>query len=257
MAGPKGDSPVERTYVHPTLAAALAKRGFGPVEVRHALVLRESDVKNLWKALEEGFSSVTASARCADKLRRQFANRDELINYPNPRSKCIQELCIAARSRGSQADVLLGGKTLSTATVEIEDENTKPLHIHGKLADILDGMTPWYSFAARLNLAYAGIILYFLLAVTLAFWVSKKTEHKAISLSVDAKSIAIGVLIVAGLAGLVWGYVRFHKYFFPSVSFNIGQGVERYKLGEKVRWVVTASVISVLACIVGFIMQTM
>ena len=118
-------------------------------------------------------------------------------------------------------------------------------------------MSPWYSFAARLNLAYVGLILYFLLAITLALWISKKAEQKAISLSVDAKSIAVGVLIVSALAGLVWGYVRFHEHFFPSISFNIGQGVERYKLGEKVRWGVIASVISVLACIVGFIMQTM
>jgi len=66
---------------------------------------------------------------------------------------------------------------------------------------------------------------------------------------VQSIKIIVIVLSVFGIIALsIWGLNRLRGIYFPFASFAIGQGLERYRVQENVRWgVVIAFVVSLAA----------
>jgi hypothetical protein len=72
--------------------------------VRGAFILRPEAVRRVWSVLEAGFGSVSATARCADNARREFANLSLLLDFDNASGKQIRSLEFAASRMPSRSN---------------------------------------------------------------------------------------------------------------------------------------------------------
>ena len=210
------------------------------LELRHAVVLKADDVKKIWKILDEAVGQVSATAACTDHITRPFANINDLAEYENPRARQIASLEFSARSSDWQQEVYLRLRELpNTITLRVYGPEPFVSHLKDALADVLDGLRPWYSPIARIIPTY--LVSYVLLSVGVISYSMPMPSWKIhFERPADFIYLAIILLFIAGvfLAVFVKGLDKLDKLWkrlFPLATFAIGQGQERHRVDEWIR----------------------
>jgi hypothetical protein len=206
----------------------------------HAFVLKAEQVNNIWKALADAVGQVEATASCVDHMNRPFTSAEALIAYPNARARQITRLEFWAQSedRRQHAYLSLTG-TYGMMTFRAQGCEPTVSRLKDQLADILDGMRPWYSSIARLDIAtiMSGIVLFALLMWNLTSigrlraWAT--IEDVPFWLVLLSVMLSIGAMALVAVG--IWGLYKLHRRFFPMGTFAIGQGEERYRVAEWIR----------------------
>lgn len=211
-------------------------------EIKSAFVLRRDSVSRVWRTLES-IGAVSATAHCADNARRGFESLSQLLAFDNARAKQIRSLQFSARSEDGKrhANVAFRGRFASNpiAVTLSAPEDGEILQKSEELKDTIDGTRTWYSLISRVDMG-AGfiaclVVLWFVLDIAVGDPPDPRVGvglGRAVFLTVQL----MGFFGVIGLFG--WVLWRLHARYFPRAFFALGQGAERYKDDEKMRWVV-------------------
>ena len=216
---------------------------------KHAFVVRLSDLEKLWKLLEVQVGVVTASAKCSDEMEREFDAWEELASYENPPAKKIIELSIESHSGDLEKFVHIRflGKMFGSAVILISAQEQVISEVKGKISDTLDGAKPWYSFLARLGSPLLVVVAWITLWVLYKPWELSAILRLPIWETLRLPAwipyvVLIGCVILQGLIGatiMIYtekGLRRPWLRLFPVGYFALGQGKQRYEIGERVRW---------------------
>ena len=212
-------------------------------EDKSAFVLRRDAVKRVWKILESTIGSVSTTARCADNARREFGSLSQLLAFDNARAKEIRSLQFSATSKDLErrGDITFGAGYPSapiSGTLSAQEDG-EILQGYEDLKDTIDGTRAWYSFISRVNIG-----LVFLVCLGVLWIVGKIALGDApgprpgveLGQAVVQAALVLGFFGALGLFG--WALWRLHARYFQQAFFALGQGAERYRIDDKVRWVV-------------------
>ena len=221
---------------------------------KSAFVLRSDAVNRVWAILESTIGSVAATARCADNARREFGSLSQLLAFDNAKAKEIRSLQFSARSKDfkRRGGVTFGdwGDTISVTLSAQEDDEI--LQVREELKDVTDGTRAWYSLISRIDVPIGLIVSMFVLWLVGSLAIGESSEpRRGLELG-QAALLAAQVLGVAGaLCFFGWVLWRLHARYFPRAFFALGQGAERYKVDDNMRWVVIVGlVVSVFGSLV-------
>jgi predicted lysophospholipase L1 biosynthesis ABC-type transport system permease subunit len=137
-------------------------------------------------------------------------------------------------------------------TASLRGEEACISSLRTSLTDVLDGMRPWYSWIAMVDLFLVWFpiltVPYLLLQ---ALGLSRSSSSKVeIPFRTAVYMLAVVVGALAAIAFVIWGTSRLRSRFFPVSTFAIGQGLGRHQLDEQIRWVVIVGfLVSVAASI--------
>lgn len=217
-------------------------------EQTHAFVVKLADAKKVWDLFHSCIGSVSAGIKCADGIERKFNDWKQLKSFDNPPQKQIRKLSLAARSKNfdKSAELTLSNNYWQTIGLRISGTEQVVSKLYSDVRDALDGMRPWYSMLTRFKSGYVFAFVCFFALVVLSLTNSSQ-KSKNIKLNITAGKIILALLIVgiivASIIFLAWLLNKVHERYFPVATFALGQGEERYRLAEKVRWVIVVGFI--------------
>jgi hypothetical protein len=212
------------------------------VDIPQAFVATSGDITKLWHVLAEPCPVFAATAHCHDGLVRQFATLEGLVGYENPGRASITSLELSAMSadRETTAQISLGTRYSTSMTASLHGEEACISSLRTSLTDILDGMRPWYSRIATVELFYVWVPIfafpYLLIQILGASSPSSSKMEIPFRTAVYLTAVVVGELAAIGL--VIWGTSRLRSRFFPVSTFAIGQGAGRHQRDEQIRWVV-------------------
>ena len=217
-------------------------------EAKQAFVLTESHIRKIWKVFTDAGLNVKASAKCSDEIIRNFESCESLLSYENTKRAALVNLDIQAIDPNSRSisEVSFGEKFSAPIRVSISGEEQYVINTRAKIADIIDSSKAWYSWIAVFDLFYFWMPL-IVLGSTL-FNLTTKTSG-SVEKGLPLKTALLALLVISSVIGafafIVWLTSFMRKKFFPISTFSLGQGNERNKHSEQMRWVV----------IVGFVIS--
>jgi hypothetical protein len=212
----------------------------------HPFVLNWASLKNLHSSVSARFSQVYISAKCADKLDREFASLQELEEFGNPSRAAIQELTITGREleRDQRFSISLCNHRKLNVRISLDADEENATVLNDLATDSVESLRPWYSWVARADwywLVLGGWLgtQFVLIALKLAL-----AGDKVVTFSgggpMNARELLeftfIGFVPVA--VGIALNLVR--DKFFPIGTFSIGQGENRHSSAEVIRTVLIA-----------------
>ncbi|AQQ01683.1 hypothetical protein B0W48_18965 [Pseudoalteromonas aliena] len=220
------------------------------VKNNHAFVVKESDIKKIWDKLESFDKSVTAIVEFTDSIERKVDSCETLIQFENSKKRQIKriELMAICKEKINITRVELENDEYRTISIASSGDDETVTKIGDQIPEIIDGLKPWYSMIARLDLIWVCSLIIFLFGFFVSVMVpdSESKDPLSFDQALRALSILGGVLFTGFFA---YKYVNcFKKTIFPIGCFALGQGKERYEMQEKIRWsVVVALIISLLS----------
>ena len=134
-------------------------------KLKHAFVIRDSELKKLTRLLQDRIGKVDILAHCADGFYREFETVKDLITYENPKSKEICRIRLRARANDGSKSATIDFSDASWEGISIdctggEDDVSK---FKEKTLDIIAGMRPWYNMLTSINFVSVSIIVFFIL----------------------------------------------------------------------------------------------
>lgn len=225
---------------------------------KHAFVVRQDGLQKIWKLLEDHIGAVNASAECSDDMVREFNNWEQLASYENPSTKKMLKLSIQSRSddRNKSANVNFSDNSWGTIRIWIEAPKRVGAEVKDAISDILDGMKPWYSVLARVDIPYVIIFVFgFAYIVSNIYFLNQPTgTPKGISFERAFFLSGAVILFLGILAFFIWALNKIWSWLFPVGFFALGQGEQRYKTVEKVQWgILITFLVSLVASTVGLL----
>jgi hypothetical protein len=220
-----------------------------------SFVLKIEDVQKLALAFSTWIGPPTLELDCSDGIARSFDTVDAVIQYENPVSKSIRSFRIRAYSKDmlEKATFSLSARDSSSMFISLEGVEQHVREVKEAIDDRIDAMRPWYSWLTRMDfitMAIFGCLFgYLALLVLIALGgVATPTPKPATD---DPRGTAVAFLIVFGVfaAALVGGWLGniIRNTVFPKGTFAIGQGEERFRRQENIRWVVIVGFLVSLA----------
>jgi hypothetical protein len=176
--------------------------------------------------------NIHAVLRCSDAVSRHFESIDALLAYENPKRAAIEILEISAHFREhGRAMIVLGSRGWrNEIEVSLQGEERDVMSLRSDLTDIIHGMRAWYSPIAVIR---ESSIWFAAFGVLVAFALFHQNEKMTPAL------LATGLACAAA----IWAYSRIQRRCFPYATFRIGQGEERHRLGENIRWGVIVALV--------------
>ena len=212
---------------------------------KHAFVVRLSDLGKLWKLLESRIGAVTASAECSDEMEREFDAWEELASYENSPTKKIIKLSIESHSDDLKKFVHIKflGKRFGGILIYIRAREQLISEVKDKMSNILDGTKPWYSFLARLGSSLLAALTWVVLWFLCRPWELSETLRlpvwETLRLPVWLPFVVLlGFMILLGTVIITYvdrGLRKPWSWLFPMGYFALGQGEQRYEIGERIR----------------------
>lgn len=206
-----------------------------------------------WSSLEQIYSSVATrlpkvsiSAKCADRLDREFTSLQELKEFANPSRAAIQELRITGRDHAhdQRFSISLSNERRLNVRISLDADEENALPLNDLASDAVDSLRPWYSWVAKADwywLVLGGWAATQIVLIALKLLLA---GDKVLSFSSNAPVTArdflkTGLIAFAPLAaGIGLNFVR--DKFFPMGTFAIGQGELRHNSAEVTRSVLIA-----------------
>jgi hypothetical protein len=210
----------------------------------HSFVLEEDGLRKICDNLARFFTTVYITAKCSDKLDREFTSADELLGFANPARSAIQELSIRARDAEwkKSFSLSLANKHYANVYVSIEADNESAPELNSLADDAIESMRPWFSWIARVD--WFGLVFLIWMLWWAGFILLALVLHgdrqiilggaEAIRTHAILKSIIVGLMPT--LAGLALNLVR--NRFFPIGTFAIANGKARHVQNEVIRTVI-------------------
>lgn len=225
--------------------------------VRDGFVLTVEDLTNVAGLFRKLVGEPTFDVECTDHVSRDFSSLDQLLVFPNSRSKRIQSLRITAASPDSRTRASLTFSTgHSPLHVSADGPEEAVSRFSEEVNDSLEGMRPWYSFLAKRDFVNLGflivgtILVAAIVAIALGF---VKTPPPSPATSDPRAEATAYAVMIGGMAVVLIGAIllnRVRDRLFPLATFALGQGVERYRRAELWRWtVVIGFLVSVAASV--------
>ena len=221
-------------------------------DAQHAFVLEVEHVEKIWCLLEEQGMVVKATVDCSDGIVRHYEEKGSLASYENPKRAAISAVSFSGRivEPFATAEIDLGARYSKSVSVSISGEETLVSSMRMSISDIVDGMKPWYSRIAVLDLSTIWFSI-FMVLLLLAQLMGSSGEAKPSIPFTKALSMVVVVAAVIGVVAFVIGGVSWlRNRYFPVATFALGQGASRHDHFERIRWaVIVAFVISLAASI--------
>jgi len=213
-----------------------------------AFVLNSVSVSKIWELFESAGLEVEATLECADGISRKVKLLSEIVGYDNARRAQITVFRLTGYSYElkSFSTVTMGGSHSTTVSFSLNGEAALVADMRIKLMDIIDGMKPWFDIIARFD--FVGVVIALLTAVGVYYSLLGSNEPKAVvapSQAFYATCLIIGFF--CALILLAWGFKKLRHKVFPLAVFEIGQGIKREEVADKIRWsVIVALCVGVL-----------
>lgn len=223
-------------------------------EAKQAFILTKEHIKKIWNFFSDAGLSVRASAKCSDEIIRNFESCESLLSYENPKRGALIYLNIQAVDPDSHSvsEVSFGERFSAPIRVSISGEEQYVISARAKIADIIDGSKAWYSWIAMFDLFYFWMPL-LLLASTL-FSLTRKTSE-SVEGGLPLRTALLALLAISSVIGviifMVWLTSLIRERIFPISTFSLGQGGERNKHSEQIRWIV------IVGFVIGVVSSTL
>ena len=224
-------------------------------KLKHAFVIRDSELKKLTRLLQDRIGKVHISVDCVDGFSREFNTLKDLIAYENSKSKRIHRIRLRAQSDDFSKSATIAFCDSSwfkkEVSLDVNGREDVVSRLKEGILDVIAGMRPWYNVIARVNFFIAVPIecltLYFIAVIAVEFKSVSLIDSPVSHSTSSWNRIAIMPLSVLGAYSLE----LLRGYLFPKIVFVIGQGESRFRLLEKVRWgVIIALLVSIVAGII-------
>lgn len=213
----------------------------------HACAVRLPDLEKLYKLLEDRLGTVTVSAWCADDMRREFDNWEEVDSYDNPPSKKIISLSIIANNfeKKESATINFGNDPFSNLSIDIRGRETFCIEMKMKILDIIDQVKPWYSLLSYDN--FSAYVLEWIFS-----YICFRFVYYQMFGDIDVDSMVVGsILVIITTLFVLIVLSRMRRQCFPSRYFAIGHGQGRYEIAERVRWgIIIGLAVSIVSSLV-------
>jgi len=189
---------------------------------------------------------VSVSAKCSDKLTRDFASLQELKDFGNPSRATILELNITGRDSESDQrfSLSLSNERRFNVRISLDANEENAIPLSDLATDCVDSLRPWYSWVARADWYWLVLVGWLGTQLAVIIIALALAGDKVITFSASGPTTAEDVLsfIAIGFAplaaGFVLNYVR--DRYFPIGTFAIGQGELRHTSSEVTRTVLIA-----------------
>lgn len=220
------------------------------LERKHAFVLSEADLKKVWNSLEESFGAVSVDVGFTDNIEIKVDSLEQLLSFENSKKSSIKRIEFNAIDEKRENRGTATFENVEYRSIQIKASGNYEIitRFGDTFEEIIDGLKPWYSRLCKLDFFFIFFIIgcvVFTSFTLLLMTIPDAPEHKSIELSkaIMAYSItlsAFGLIVLAA-----WGLNKVRSYCFPIASFAIGQGKERHRVMENIRWgVVVAFAVS-------------
>jgi len=220
-----------------------------------AIIVDEDSIKRIWAHVEGYTNAPLAEVKCSDEITRTFDTLEGLIGYENNPRAFIKQIEISGRSREPARSITITlGRNYSTPTsLSIRGEEIDASTAQEKVRDTIHGMKAWNSKVATFDMFTLWLIVMTMSLVILQLMApSDSTPRPGRSLNEALHALPNVILVLGGVALLVWATVFIRRRFFPLVSFPIGQGIKRYQFDEQIRWTVIVGFIVGLTASIAF-----
>jgi len=211
-------------------------------ERNHAFVVRLADLKKLWDLLQSRIGAVTISAKCGDKIERTFDNYKQLKGFENSPQKRVVHLSLNSRSDDWKKTAQIDFSDSPYRVIDIRLSGSEQLisRLHDDIIDILDGTRPWYSRLSKIDFFYVISFLVWPAFAIANILQPENSNPPKVELTIELTLIIVAVVTVASalIIMLAWLLNKFRARFFPIATFAIGQGEERYRTDDKIRWTI-------------------
>ncbi|MEM0910037.1 MAG: hypothetical protein AAGJ37_03625 [Pseudomonadota bacterium] len=209
--------------------------------------MSERDIKNVWTTLEQYFGPVSANVEFTDNIERKAESLEQLLSFENSTKRSIRRVEFTSMSENGE----------NRSKVTFESYEHRPVRITASGIDdvitrfsdsceeIVDGLKPWYSRFCKLDFFYiiGGIFIIGLFLLLIMLPDSTIENHSELSEAIVI--LTTSSTVVAALLLLIWGLNKVREKCFPIATFAIGQGKERHRVIENIRWgVVVAFAVS-------------
>lgn len=205
--------------------------------VERAYCVDEEIIRNAYVLINEYSKDITITFSCTDGTSIKTSSIDELISFPNTKSRRIKSLQIT-NDWGSTVRISLSwAKSLGDPNISysLDGDDKDVVYLDKKISEIISASLSSNKFVSRLiywtmNTTYALLVLWLILIISSFIKNILNNEDQLNSKLVDSY-YPLGIILVA---------VSFYgkktiEYVFPSAVFSIGKGNEVNILAEKRR----------------------
>lgn len=224
-------------------------------DIPGAIIVDEDSIKRIWAHVKGHTNTPLAEVKCSDEITRTFETLEGLLGYENNPKAYIKQIEISGRSREPDRSITITlGRNYSTPTsLSIRGEEIDASTAQEKIRDTIHGMKAWYSKVATFDMyALWSVVITISVFILQLMAPSDSTPRPGRSLKEALHALPSVVLVLGGVASLVWATVLIRRRFFPLVSFSIGQGVKRYQFDEQIRWTVIVGFMVGLTASIAF-----
>ncbi len=220
---------------------------------QHAFVCTPKHVKRIWEVLGE-LGHVTAEINCADSMNREFPTLAHLLAFTNPEARSINWIELRAKplSQSECSYVRIGADPENLLEAKLRGREDTLTAIKNRLDEEFFGMRASYFLMTEYFEMIATLLVAFVTAVPLARYLVGADGAKRALTPAEVFVFLMGIVAVVVLAILVR---RVSVYVYPKVTFTTGDGEDRFKFKENIRWTVFVGFpVGVVASIVAGLM---
>ena len=146
----------------------------------NAFVVDDCKLKNLTKLLQDRIGDVTFSAEFVHGVSRRFETVGDLIDYENPKSKEILNICLHAESddlKTSARISFLRASGSPAISISLDACEIVLFKLLDEIQDVIRGMRPWYDVVSRYPSVYSLVIACFGVLIGGIFWIEEIEEY--------------------------------------------------------------------------------
>ncbi|EJW14872.1 hypothetical protein M5X02_29340 [Paenibacillus alvei] len=223
--------------------------------IKVAYKMDEARMKRIEKIMLQASPELEYSIYCADSSTRRFSNLSELFEYTNPKNREIIQMNIetAWDSRDVRIEVEFTRNQNRPITITVRGEDKDVIYYSQKIEDEVRSFKLWYS-----RIRFIDFTLLYIIAMVISFFAMLAyVAFFGIKTSTDASSDNSSLTYLA-LTGLFLFTVLLEwikNKTFPVALYDVGEGIARNKVLEKVRYFVFGSIAIpvILGVIVNYI----
>jgi hypothetical protein len=216
-------------------------RGTKKVENRESIIVNPESVRRLADELIEENDKIRITIWCADGTILYPASIDELLRFPNPKTREIQTINLSTPNHGrdSSWEIWLSNTFLSPASYTVWGEESYIVATADRIEKHFESMASsglsFFSPSYQMELLEFVIIL--ILGIPLAFigllacWAILVDNKPLYLASSKVGDLGSALMLISGIALILVAIKleRLQRHFFPKVAFCIGDGEVRYK----------------------------